>query len=290
VLLLIPLKILMIGMKWQLGIIVVVIIGLLWLAWKYLHRLKLPVSWPFVMFYGVVITGASELIYVASKSINHEVPIHLEVLLPAFVLGCMLARPSGHDPHVDDSRNGHQEGPESKGEQRVSTIISAAFMILVGLSMPPILGQVPAATEQVDGALFPQAYEEYLKPDDTTHLPTSGSVLNYERVSPEIMARKNEFPGWDWIAFHVLLITVLSNLGKMFPTLVYRREASLRERLAISIGMCPRGEVGAGVLVVSLSYGISGPVVTVAVLSLALNLLLTGVFIVIIKRLLGIKR
>ena len=41
----------------------------------------------------------------------------------------------------------------------------------------------------------------------------------------------------------------------------------------------------AGVLVLSLSYGIGGPIVTVAMLSLALNLALTGVFILIVKRL-----
>jgi hypothetical protein len=51
--------------------------------------------------------------------------------------------------------------------------------------------------------------------------------------------------------------------------------------------MWPRGEVGAGVLVVSLSYGIGGPILTVAVLSLALNLLCTGLFIVAVKKLLA---
>jgi hypothetical protein len=50
--------------------------------------------------------------------------------------------------------------------------------------------------------------------------------------------------------------------------------------------MFPRGEVGAGVLVVSLSYGLSGPAITVAVLSLILNLLCSGLFIIIVKRLL----
>ena len=48
---------------------------------------------------------------------------------------------------------------------------------------------------------------------------------------------------------HVLALTVLSNLGKMFPAFCYRREAHWRERLALAIGMWPRGEVGAGVLV-----------------------------------------
>jgi hypothetical protein len=73
----------------------------------------------------------------------------------------------------------------------------------------------------------------------------------------------------------------------MFPAFCYRKEASLRERLAVSIGMWPRGEVGAGVLVLSLSYGIGGPIVTIAMLSLALNLVLTGVFILWIKKLIA---
>ena len=49
--------------------------------------------------------------------------------------------------------------------------------------------------------------------------------------------------------------------------------------------MWPRGEVGAGVLVLSLSYGIGGPIVTVVMLSLALNLALTGVFILVVRKL-----
>jgi Kef-type K+ transport system membrane component KefB len=92
---------------------------------------------------------------------------------------------------------------------------------------------------------------------------------------------------WEWIALHVLIITVLANVGKMFPLFVYRKEAHWRERLAICVGMWPRGEVGAGVLIISLGYGIGGDMVTVAALSLALNLLLTGVFILIVKRLLS---
>ncbi len=66
-----------------------------------------------------------------------------------------------------------------------------------------------------------------------------------------------------------------------------RKEASLRERLALCIGMFPRGEVGAGVLVVSMAYGLSGMPLTVAVFSLALNLLLTGLFIIGEKKLIG---
>lgn len=237
VLLMIPLKMLIVGVRWQLGVIVILMAVLLWLAWKYLHRLRWPVSWPWVLTYAAVITGVSEVIYAGSKSINDVVPIHIEVLLPAFVLGCLLARPEGQDPHVDDARGGHQEGPESPEEQKAATVISGGFMIFVGLSMPAVSG-------------------------------SSGA-------------------GWGMLAVHVLAVTGLANIGKMFPLLVYRRESHWRERLAICIGMWPRGEVGAGVLVISLSYGIGGDMVTVAALSLALNLLLTGVFIYFVKRLLA---
>jgi Kef-type K+ transport system membrane component KefB len=89
------------------------------------------------------------------------------------------------------------------------------------------------------------------------------------------------------IAFHVLAITLLSNLGKMFPVFTYRRQAPFRERLALAVAMFPRGEVGAGVLVISLSYHLTGPMITIAALSLALNLLATGLFILIVKRLIA---
>ncbi|MCK6446086.1 MAG: sodium:proton antiporter [Planctomycetes bacterium] len=239
VLLMIPLKMLIVGARWQLAVIVVVMAVLLWVAWRWLHAVRWPTSWPWVLGYAVVITAVSEALYSASKVIDDVVPIHIEVLLPAFVLGCILARPQGADPHSDDRREGHQEGPESPEEQRVATLISGAFMVLVGLSMPKI-----AVTSE---------------------------------------------SGWGSLAFHVLVITLLANLGKMFPLFCYRGEATWRERLALCIGMWPRGEVGAGVLVVSLGYGIGGTMVTVATLSLALNLVLTGVFIVWVKRLIAVR-
>ena len=53
-------------------------------------------------------------------------------------------------------------------------------------------------------------------------------------------------------------ITLLSNLGKMFPLFCYRKEVHWRHRLAVAIGMWPRGEVGAGVLVISLVFYLLG--------------------------------
>lgn len=253
VLLMIPLKMLIVGLAWQMGFVIFVMVILLWLAWKFMRRLNWPVSWPWVLGYSAGLVALTELLYYITKSIDPDVPIHIEILLPAFVLGVMLKTPPGTDPHLDDAREGHQEGPESPVEQKVSTIISAVFMVLVGLNMPLIFGTLAGAGREVAETIT------------SAQPPLSAGM----------------------IALHVLAITAISNLGKMFPALVYRKEAHWRERLAVAIGMWPRGEVGAGILVISLGYSIGGPVVTVAVLSLALNLLLTGVFIWFVKRLLA---
>jgi Kef-type K+ transport system membrane component KefB len=253
VLLMIPLKMLMVGFAWQPGIVVVPMGVLLWVAWRYLHRLRLPITWPWVLAYAVGITGTSELIYAASKYIDDSAPIHLEVLLPAFVLGCVLARPPGSNPHIDDAYEGHQEGPESANEQWVATLVSMVFMVLVGLSLPPLFTGSAAA----------------------------------EMMAVAHSAAQS-LPSWSTIAWHVLCITGLAILGKMVPAVCYRREAHWKERLALAIAMWPRGEVSAGVLVLSLSYGFDGPwipIIMVATLSLALNLLLTGMFILLVKRL-----
>ena len=292
VLLMIPLKALMVGMRWQLAAIVLVIVGLLGIAWRWLHSVRLPVSWPWILAYSAGITVFCEILYLGSLTIDSSVPLHLEVLLPAFVVGCVLARPAGHDPHgqvsrSDDAREGHQEGPAGAAEQRVATAVSAIFMVLVGLSMPPLAGAPPAPRRR-QGDLGPRGFLGIVPAGARRRRPTPQKpALAYDGVPAEVLAAKDAFPGWGMIAVHVLVITLLSNLGKMFPTFCYRREATLRERFALSLGMCPRGEVGAGVLVVALSYGLGGPALTIAVLSLALNLLLTGPLIVVVKRLLG---
>ncbi len=307
VLLMIPLKMLMVGLAWQLGAVVFVMLGLLYLAWRYLHQWRIPHSWPWVLFYGTVITAVSEAIYLASRYIDYHVPVHLEVLLPAFVLGCVMARPDGTDPHVDDTRPGHQEGPESPEEQRVATIISAVFMVLVGLSMPPVLGNVrealPVSAPPKEVELFEHGPIEYPGPTiQAAPAPsaaeggtTADSAGRSDRPAgsspkaspPASYTAQMPMPTWSVIVVHVIVLSVLANLGKMFPALCYRREASWQERLAVAIGLWPRGEVGAGVLILSLSYGIGGPIVTVAMMCLALNLCLTGVFIMVIKRLIG---
>lgn len=270
VLLMIPLKMLMVGLAWQLGLIVVVMAAMIAVAFVFLHRVRIPVGWSWVLAYSAVISIVSELIYKGSKVIDESVPIHIEVLLPAFVIGCVMAYPK-EDPH---------HAIETPVEKRVTTIVAAVFMILVGLSMPRVL----VGDMAVQGGAMAEMVEPSLHSSGAPAAEAAAAEIGRSEQIGRVTAAQPPM-GWSQILLHIFVVTLISNLGKMFPAFCYRREAHWRERLAVAIGMWPRGEVGAGVLVISLSYGIGGPIVTIAMLSLALNLLLTGVFIYFVKRL-----
>lgn len=141
-------------------------------------------------------------------------------------------------------KNKHVGG---KQEERVSNLISLVFMLLVGMSMPLI---------------------------DMTGGAQSGE-------GESLIASLPMMSGW-MIALHVVAVTLLSNIGKMVPMFFYR-DHSLSERLALSVGMFTRGEVGAGVIFIALGYNIGGPVLLISVLALVLNLVLTVGFVTIVK-------
>ncbi len=249
VLFMIPLQAFIIGLVWELGVVLAVIAVQLWAAWTFFHRLRIPTRWFWVLGYSALIALVSEATRLLGDVVEAEAPIQVEVLLPAFVLGCMARHTEG-----DDSPAALRV---QKIEERVSTLNSALFVALVGLSMPPMLaGLAPAAGGE--GPAAPAAA-----------LFGGGPI------------------GWGETVLHVLLLTILINLGKLVLAFCYRYEAGWRERLALGVAMCPRGEVGGGVLIISLGYGFGGPLVTVGMLCLVLNLVLTGAFIAAVKALLA---
>ena len=281
VLLMIPLKMLMVGLAWQLGLIVFVMVLMLTLGYIFLHKIRIPVTWPWVIGYSTAIALVSEFVYQGSKLLDDSVPIHIEVLLPAFVLGCLLAYPksaANHSGAASDTDDHHFEEIETPTEHRVSNLVAALFMVFVGLSMPLILDGEAAN----QGTAMDKSVETSLRAAGAPAAESTAVAIGAENEIGRVSAAQPDM-GWGLIILHVLIITLLSNLGKMFPALCFRKEAHLRERLAVAIGMWPRGEVGAGVLVISISYGIGGPIVTIAMLSLALNLMLTGLFIYLVK-------
>ena len=161
-----------------------------------------------------------------------DAAIHIEVLLPAFVLG-MIMKP---------------EHRHSKTDESVETLISYLFMFLVGMSAPLFVG------------------------------------VDFGVVSGDSVIAQVGSMTWGEIAMHVAIVTALSNIGKMVPMLFYR-DRSITERLALSIGMFTRGEVGAGIIFVSIGYGLGGPLLAISLLTILTNLILTGGFVIIVKRL-----
>ena len=225
VLLLIPLKILFVGLKPELFVVVAVMFFLLFSAYRWLHQVRLPIEKLWLFIYGIILT-------VGSVALEHTTHVHLEVLLPAFALGCILFNP--HDPNLpQEHAHEHQFlEPENSFVRAIDKSVKSAFMFLVGLSLPKI-------------------------------------------VLTDITIQA--------VLWHVLWISLLANLGKCFPLFFYKKEVGFKERLALSVAMFPRGEVGGGVLLIALGYGLSGLPATLAGLTLALNLILIGGFIGIIK-------
>ena len=235
ILLMIPLQIMMVGLRWQLFLIVLVVTLLLVLAWKKLSYYNLPQGWKAILAYAVIVFGVTQFIYLSSKSLFGETgAVHIEVLLPAFVLGMIM-------------KAKHITAPM---DVRITDTISYLFMLLVGMSMPQFLGLDFEASAQGAGTI-------------TGSQPMMSSGM---------------------IAFHVLMVTLLSNIGKLFPLLSYK-DRQFKERLALSVGMFTRGEVGAGIIFISIGYNLGGPALIISVLTLVLNLVLTGFFVVWVKRL-----
>lgn len=235
ILLMIPLQIMMIGLRWQLLIIVLIVFLLLSFGWRQLGKYNWRQDWKAILLYSVIVFACTQSLYLISKHLyGEDGSIHIEVLLPAFVLG-MVMKHKEHDTPM---------------EQKVSTGVSFLFMFLVGVSMPRFLGvdfaEAAAGQHSVTG-------------------------------SQPMMS-------WGMIAVHVLAVSFLSNLGKLFPVFFYR-DRKLSERLALSIGMFTRGEVGAGVIFIALGYNLGGPALIISVLTIVLNLILTGIFVLWVKKL-----
>lgn len=235
ILLMIPLQILMMGLKWQMFVVVTIVVLLLIFGWKKMGSYNMKQDWRYILLYAAVVFGITQLVYHGSKYLyGEQESIHIEVLLPAFILGMVMRH-----KHI-----------ESKMEYNVATAVSFFFMFLVGVSMPQFIGLDMNADSSQSGSLT---------------------------ASQPMMS-------WGMIALHVVAVSALSNIGKLVPLFFYR-DRKFSERLALSVGMFTRGEVGAGVIFIALGYGLGGPALLISVLTIVLNLILTGGFVMWVKHL-----
>jgi Kef-type K+ transport system membrane component KefB len=231
IILMIPLQIMVVGFREGSLVLLLIILLLFFFAYHFLHKLKIPTSRLWLLFYSGLVVGGCQIV-------EETISVNFEVLLPAFSLGCILYYPYGH-PHSNQFsyERAHLQLPPTEGLW-LDRNIKKIFMFLVGCSMPKI------------------------------HV---------------------ELTSIGYMAGHVAILTILSNLGKMFPSLCYRKEAGVPERIALSVAMFPRGEVGAGVLLVALEYQLNGNAIALGALSLALNLSLTGFFILAVIKLIELR-
>ena len=235
ILLMIPLQIMMVGLRWQLIIIILVVFLLLAFGWRQLSKYNWRQDWKAIILYSILVFGVTQVVYVVSKHLYGEAgSIHIEVLLPAFVLGMVMK---------------HKE-IDTPIEHKVATGVSFFFMLLVGMSMPQFIGVDFSETHAGDYSV-------------------TGS---------------QEMMSWGMIIYHVIIVSVLSNVGKLFPLFFYR-DRMVSERLALSVGMFTRGEVGAGVIFIALGYNLGGPALVISVLTIVLNLILTSIFVLWVKNL-----
>lgn len=264
-LLMVPLKAIYIGLKWELSVDLVFVTILLIIMYVFLHRLTIPHTWPFIVLYAICIAFFCEMVHFASTS-DHTDPqdladtLHLEVLLPAFTVGCVIYHEDGEDVQsvTRDESLSRIKTQSRRLEALVSAdtvkaSISAVFMVLVGLSMPSLFNDSLAseAHRRLDG-------------------DSDGSSENMEGGS---------------LVLHVIMCSILMNVGKLFPALCYRKEVSLRTRVSLAVAMMPRGEVCAGIIVNAIALGIEGAAITIAVFCLALNMMMVSGFIFIVRRL-----
>ncbi len=237
VLLMIPLKMMLIGFEPKLLVLVLAVFLFLAAAYFCIHWLAVPTSNGWIALYAL-------LVWSVTYAFDYTTDLHLEVLVPAFALGCVIKSDHLHGSAEYAAANTKPAVQEPTSQAILDWGIKGGFMLLAGMALPPI---------QLGGM------------------------------------------GIIAVAVHVVLLTIVSNIGKCLPLAAYKNEATLRDRLALSIGMFPRGEVGIGVLLVSLEIFrqqnmLDSPAVkqsmTIGALSLALNLALTGVFIMMVIRLL----
>jgi hypothetical protein len=238
VLLMIPLKMMFVGFDSRLLMLIVAVFLFLAAAYFCIHWLRVPTSNGWILIYALVV-------WVVTFAFDYVTDMHLEVLVPAFALGCVIKSDHLHGSAEYGPGGEKHDAHEPLWQSVLDWSIKAGFMLLAGMAMPPL------------------------------QIASMGIAAGLT---------------------HVILLTILINLGKCLPLAAYTSEASIRERLALSVGMFPRGEVGIGVLLVSLEMFryeniLESPSVqhsmTLSALSLALNLALTGVFIIMVIRLLN---
>ena len=131
VLLMIPLKMMLLGFTLKLLGLGVVVVGLLVAAYYMMHWLRVPTN-------NFWITAYAALVWVLCFAFDYVTDLHLEVLLPAFALGCLIKSDHLHGSGQFDPLARGPEPYNREWEDVLDQFVKGAFMLLAGMALPPI--------------------------------------------------------------------------------------------------------------------------------------------------------
>ena len=287
--LMVPLKAFVVGAQWELSIDLVWVFGLLVIMYKFLHRVDIPATWYWVAIYAFAITLLCEVVHLVTSHDGIDDSdlvdtVHLEILLPAFTIGCIVKHPHSDHASRGDNRKFSKKDDGKKVLRRMSTFrriknvrqesfklcVSAIFMVLVGLNMPSFINPDSVAAS---------AHRQLAATTADEFGSGNGTDAHGSTATPPVPV--------GTLIMHVAICSLLMNVGKMFPIFCYRKEVDFKTRLGLSFGMMPRGEVCAGIIVNAIALGVHGTSITIAVLCLAVNMTCVAGFIFLAKTLSG---
>ena len=81
ILLMIPLQIMMVGLRWQLGVIILIVMVLFIIGWRKMGSYDMRQDWKAILFYAVFTCGITQVVYLVSKYFyGEDASIHIEGL------------------------------------------------------------------------------------------------------------------------------------------------------------------------------------------------------------------
>merc|ERR1719453_596530 len=92
--------------------------------------------------------------------------------------------------------------------------------------------------------------------------------------------------GWGIVIIHVVLLNILMLVGKLLICLFYADDTVRKQRFALGLAMCPRGEIGASVIIITiqtLTGHIDPAYLGIVVLTVIGNLLVSCLLIIYVK-------
>src|SRR4030095_1273716 len=131
VLLMIPLKMMIIGFEPKLLLLVFAVVFLLAVAYFCIHLLQVPTSNGWVVVYAL-------LVWAVTYAFDYATDLHVEVLVPAFALGCVIKSDHLHGSAECAAMSPTTSAHSNDVEAIIDWGVKGGFMLLAGMALPAV--------------------------------------------------------------------------------------------------------------------------------------------------------